>query len=117
MIRDLVERAINMVRDEQAALCSEEAERATEERILDYLLPRPLHQEVTPDADGNVQDRHERTRDKLREQLRKGDLEERLSYAKIDLKLKIPRSIDLLYFSKWSYRKSGHFQFKKNPFR
>jgi ATP-dependent HslUV protease ATP-binding subunit HslU len=77
MIRDLVERAINMVRDEQAALCSEEAERATEERILDYLLPRPLHHEVTPDADGDVQDRYERTRNKLREQLRKGDMEER----------------------------------------
>jgi len=77
MIRDLIERAIQMVRDEQAAFCAEEVERATEERILDYLLPRPLRQEVTPDADGEVGDRYERSRSKMREQLRSGALEER----------------------------------------
>ena len=41
MIRDIVEIAVNMVRTEQMEIVSEKAEKNTEERLLDLLLPLP----------------------------------------------------------------------------
>jgi len=78
MVRDLLERAIQMVRDELAELNMEKAEEAMQERILDCLLPAPAAGPVvdTQEAAENMQ-RYERTRNKLREQLLAGALEER----------------------------------------
>src|SRR6202161_223567 len=44
MIRDLVEIAIDMVREERLSEVGERAERNAEERLLDLLMPRPPQQ-------------------------------------------------------------------------
>ena len=79
MVRDLVERAIKMVREEQNEIWAEKAEQALEEALLDLLLPQPLSSSVDASAAQTEEDqqRHERTRNKLREQLRAGALEDR----------------------------------------
>jgi ATP-dependent HslUV protease ATP-binding subunit HslU len=93
MIRDLTEIAVEMTREEKSEEIAEKAELNVEERILDLLLPpqkstsptyfdfdeaqteeeKPAVTE-TPERDGNFQ----RTREKLREQLRSGKLDNRL---------------------------------------
>ncbi|HZR28842.1 MAG TPA: ATP-dependent protease ATPase subunit HslU [Terriglobales bacterium] len=80
MVRDLVEIAIDMVRQEKLEDVADKAELNAEERLLDLLLPPPA---PTPPMDGasNVlpaeSDSHQRTREKLRQQLREGKLDER----------------------------------------
>jgi ATP-dependent HslUV protease ATP-binding subunit HslU len=74
MVRDLVEQAVTMVRDEQVTAVKETAARQAEERLLDLLLPpRP----AAPDGAGRGADETDRTRERLRDQLRAGRLDER----------------------------------------
>jgi len=68
MIRDLVDIAIDMVREERLDEVSERAEANAEERLLDLLMP--------PQAEAS--ESIERTREKLRERLRDGKLDERM---------------------------------------
>ncbi|MHB1157534.1 MAG: ATP-dependent protease ATPase subunit HslU [Phycisphaerales bacterium] len=88
MIRDLLEQAIGMVRSEQAELVKQKAEDAVEERLVDLLYPGTDHQdkgmEASPNSDGggfvaddDSVERHKRVRDRLKEQLRSGAMEER----------------------------------------
>ncbi|HVH66934.1 MAG TPA: ATP-dependent protease ATPase subunit HslU [Gemmatimonadales bacterium] len=106
MVRELVDVSINMVRTEREDDVYPEAETRAEERLLDLLLPplpaqpqppaaspgaegkagdRPLFVvsskgDVTPkalEADVESQERRRRTREKLRQQLKEGKLEER----------------------------------------
>src|SRR3984885_1528406 len=80
MIRDLVETAIDMVREEKLDEVAERAEQAAEERLLDLLLPpSPSSTPVEVPLDGSaalqtdsLRRETERTRDKLRTQLREG---------------------------------------------
>ncbi len=74
MIRDLLDSSIAMVRDEMTEAVKEPAEFHVEERLLDYLLPAP---ESGTWEDEEAKARTHRTREKLREQLRAGELEER----------------------------------------
>ena len=76
MIRDLVEIAVSMVRDEQRVEVRAKAQQNAEERLLDLLLPpRPF----APDDDAShVRDDTQRTRERLREQLREGRFDERI---------------------------------------
>jgi ATP-dependent HslUV protease ATP-binding subunit HslU len=67
MIRDLVDIAIDMVREERLEEVAERAEHNAEERLLDLLMP------PQPEPSESV----ERTREKLREKLRAGKLDER----------------------------------------
>src|SRR5437016_11228102 len=71
MIRDLLDSSIAMVREEMTESVKEPAERHVEERLLDYLLPRPDHGASDADDEEN-QSKRDRTREKLREQLRDG---------------------------------------------
>ena len=73
MIRDLLDSAIGMVRDEMTKSVKEPAEQQVEERLLDYLLP-----ETDGGTDEEAEARHRRTREKLREQLRANQLEDRM---------------------------------------
>ncbi len=73
MIRDLLDLAINMVRGEMTESVKEDAEKQVEERLLDYLLPRP--ELSTEDEDATA--KRARSREKMREQLRGGQLEDR----------------------------------------
>ena len=74
MIRDLLDSSIAMVRTEMTDAVKAPAEERVEERLIDYLLPKS---ESGAGEDEEVEARHQRTRDKLREQLRAGELEDR----------------------------------------
>ncbi|HJS43741.1 MAG TPA: ATP-dependent protease ATPase subunit HslU [Gemmatimonadales bacterium] len=107
MVRELVDVSINMVRSEREDDVYPTAEQRAEERLLDLLLPplpvppptapstaatasseagqRPLFvvsskgdvQSKMPEAETEAQERRRRTREKLRQQLKDGLLEER----------------------------------------
>ncbi len=74
MIRDLVEISIEMVREERLDEVADRAEKNAEERILDLLMP--------PQAENT--ETIERTREKLREKLRAGKLDDRI--VELDVK-------------------------------
>jgi ATP-dependent HslUV protease ATP-binding subunit HslU len=80
MIRDLVEISIDMVREEKLEEVAEKAEQNAEERLLDLLLP-PLPpargERTTSEEDERQREQFQRTREKLRAQLREGKLDER----------------------------------------
>src|SRR5208283_199979 len=78
MIRDLVDIAIDMVREERLEEVADRAEANAEERLLDLLMP--TQQEATESA--------ERTREKLREKLRAGKLDDRM--VEIDVRERGP---------------------------
>jgi ATP-dependent HslUV protease ATP-binding subunit HslU len=87
MIRDLVEIAIDMVREEKLEDVSDKAELNAEERLLDILLPpTPSAQRQSDTSAGGVvidgstgmTESHSRTREKLRQQLREGKLDDRM---------------------------------------
>jgi ATP-dependent HslUV protease ATP-binding subunit HslU len=83
MVRDLVEIAIDMVREERVDEVAEKAEQQAEERLLDLLLPPPPsvrpHEKNGSEGDERAaaQEQFRRTREKLRAQLREGKLDER----------------------------------------
>lgn len=86
MVRDLVEIAIDNVREEKLEDVADKAELNAEERLLDILLPPspPARPEVSSTAGGVVIDGNmvltessSRTREKLRQQLREGKLDDR----------------------------------------
>jgi ATP-dependent HslUV protease ATP-binding subunit HslU len=95
IVRDLVEIAIDMVREEKLEEVEDRAEMNAEERLLDLLLPPPAAPAQsaasgtgpTPgpmQVDGNTitlpapgGDSHHRTREKLRQQFREGKLDDR----------------------------------------
>src|SRR5688572_24666927 len=80
MIRDLVEIAIEMVREEKLDDVADKAEQNTEERILDLLLPpNPAASKgsSSPDEIDKANETFQKTREKLRQQLRDGKLDER----------------------------------------
>ena len=79
MIRDLVEIAIDMVREEKLEEIADKAEANAEERLLDLLLPPPPPSDPLgePREDG-AGDSAARTREKFRQQLRDGKLDERM---------------------------------------
>ena len=74
MVRDLVEIAVGMVRDERVREVRHAAEARAEERLLDLLLPPGP---ATPAADGTAPEQPSQTRERLRAQLRAGKLDER----------------------------------------
>jgi len=79
MIRDLVEIAIDMVREERLDEVADRAEANAEERLLDVLMPPSPEQSET----------NEKTRDKLREKLRAGKLDDRM--VEIEVKERGPQ--------------------------
>ncbi len=78
MIRDLLDIAIDLVREEKLDEVAERAERNAEERLLELLMP------AQPEPSESI----DRTRDKLRERLRAGKLDDRM--VDIDVKERGP---------------------------
>src|SRR5882762_4946238 len=76
MIRDLVEISIEMVRNEKLEEVADKADTNAEERILDLLLP-PMPVASADDNSRASSDQWNRTREKLRAQLRDGKLDDR----------------------------------------
>src|SRR5579872_1893813 len=84
IIRDLVEIAIDMVREEKMEEVAEKAEQNAEERLLELLLPGSPPPAASPSGSaglvltsGEDGDSSSRTREKLRQQLREGKLDDR----------------------------------------
>lgn len=82
MIRDLVEIAISLVREEELAKVKEKAEKAAETRLIDLLLPASFSSERTE------------TKEKLRQQWRLGVLNDR--EIEIDVTEQSQPGIDML---------------------
>jgi ATP-dependent protease HslVU, ATPase subunit len=96
IVRDLVEIAIDMVREEKMEEVEDKAELAAEDRLLDLLLPPTPAATATHEPGSNViqlpavtaeghaggdekpGEREHRTREKLRQQFREGKLDERV---------------------------------------
>ena len=85
MIRDLVEIAIDMVREERLEEVEDRAEMNAEERLLDVLLPPPppAPPASAPTLEGQQltlpgSDSYQRSREKMRQQFREGKLDERM---------------------------------------
>ncbi|NOQ42147.1 MAG: ATP-dependent protease ATPase subunit HslU [Desulfuromusa sp.] len=79
MVRDLLELAINMVKEEETQKMQLKAEDNAEEKLLDLLLPGET--DHSPDK----QDQRQHTRDRLRKLLRLGELEERFIELEIEV--------------------------------
>ena len=92
MIRDLVDQSVAMVRSEKGEEVREKAASLVEDRLLDILLPpvpAPAAEEaeyevegeesaaVEPAGEGRAEEANRRTREKMRQRLRSGKLEER----------------------------------------
>ncbi len=80
MVRDLVEIAVDMVRNEKILEIEEKAELNTEDRVLDILLPPGKFQNRVSSAEGEttVEEQYQASREKLRQQLREGKLDNRV---------------------------------------
>jgi len=72
MVRDLLELAIIMVKEEEAKKQHVKAEANAEEKLLDLLLPHS-----DPDHSPDKLEKQQHTRDKLRKLLRMGELDDR----------------------------------------
>jgi ATP-dependent HslUV protease ATP-binding subunit HslU len=111
MIRDLVEIAIDMLREEKLEEVEDKAELNAEERLLDLLLPSPGVAPAAPippiEMSGNTitfpspapaqtqpNDSHQRTREKLRAQFREGKLDERM--VEIDVRERNNPSFEII---------------------
>ncbi|PWN06620.1 ATP-dependent protease ATPase subunit HslU [Rhodohalobacter mucosus] len=97
MIRDLTDIAVNMVKLEMQERVKEKAASVVEEKILDILIPpvRKKSSSSVNSSSGEVgfnpdsasdQELNERTRERFREKLRNGDLEDRKVEIEVDSK-------------------------------
>ena len=80
MIRELTDVAVDMTKQAAYEEILERAEQNVEEKILDILLPSSNNNSFENDNSLDLQEKPQtnRTREKLREQLRSGDLDDRL---------------------------------------
>jgi ATP-dependent HslUV protease ATP-binding subunit HslU len=76
MVRDLVENAIGLVRQQEQEAVREEARRRVDERLVDLLAPAPPSLDAAPDSPQSP-DRYQRTREKMGAMLAAGELDER----------------------------------------
>jgi ATP-dependent HslUV protease ATP-binding subunit HslU len=77
MVRDLVELSVDMVRAEKAEEVHDKAREAGEERLLDLLLP-PTRSPAADEDPAALREQARRTRERIREQLRDGRLDDRV---------------------------------------
>ncbi len=86
IVKELVDVAVKMARDEQVARVRDRAADAAEERVLDALLPRPRVMGFSTDEP--AQPRDAETRQKFRKMLRERQLDER--EIEVDLRSSLP---------------------------
>jgi ATP-dependent HslUV protease ATP-binding subunit HslU len=91
IVKDLVEVAVKMAREEETAKVREKARDAAEERVLDALLPSPKMMGFSTDAEPSPRDAE--TRQKFRKMLREGQLADR--EIEIDLRA-IPPGVQIM---------------------
>jgi ATP-dependent HslUV protease ATP-binding subunit HslU len=91
IVKDVVEVAVKMAREEETAKVRERAKDAAEERVLDALLPAPKMMGFSTDPEHSARDVD--TRQKFRKMLREGALDER----EIELDLRaIPPGVQIM---------------------
>ena len=80
MIRDLTELAVNMIRADRTMEVRDKAEKMAEEKILDQLIPPVKKSAVTINegSEESEENRNEKTREWMREKLRKGELDDKM---------------------------------------
>jgi len=91
IIRDLTEFSVNMLKAEKAAQVQDKAERQTEDRILDILVPAMKRRHAVEAGGSDIEaavdtEDNKATRDKFREKLRGGEMEDRV----IELEIAAP---------------------------
>ncbi len=85
MVRELVENAIGIVREQEREKVEEEARRRVDDRLVELLVPSPSSYDVGVDSPDSAE-RYERTREKMRAMLVAGELENRTVEIKIEQK-------------------------------
>jgi len=93
MVRDLVELAVDMVREKRLVEVREKAKENAEERLLDLLLPPVQLVDNNPDQKGS-DDLAKRTREKFRNQLNVGRLDSR--FVEVDVRDKSFPSFEVI---------------------
>jgi ATP-dependent HslUV protease ATP-binding subunit HslU len=91
VVKDLVEVAVKMARDEEIAKVRERARDSAEERLLDVLLPAPKMMGFSTDPEPSPRDTE--TRQKFRKMLREGQLNDR--EIEIDLR-SLPAGVQIM---------------------
>lgn len=76
MVRELVENAISLVREQERKEVEDAARQRVEERLLELLVPAPISLDTSSDGPESAE-RYERTREKMRGMLAAGELENR----------------------------------------
>ncbi len=98
MVRDLVEIAVDMVREERLYEVQDKAEENAEEKLLDLLLPPIRPVSVPEEAPGPTPEKpatdFRATREKLRNQLREGKLDSRT--VEIDVREKMFPTFEII---------------------
>jgi ATP-dependent HslUV protease ATP-binding subunit HslU len=85
MIRDLVEIAVSMVRDEKRDGVREAAAQRAEDRLLQLLVPpRPITSYLKSEPEDDDEDELAATREKFRDKLRSGALDNRRVEVEVD---------------------------------
>lgn len=82
MVRDLIDLAVNMVKREKSLEVSQKASELAEEKILNLLLPvasrrKNTGKESLPAPSKELEEKGKKTREKLREKLKQGKLDQR----------------------------------------
>ncbi|OPZ65795.1 MAG: ATP-dependent protease ATPase subunit ClpY [Candidatus Aerophobetes bacterium ADurb.Bin490] len=83
IVKDLMQSGVNMVRDDHMAMVRAKAESLVEDRILDLLVPPVRQQKKTMLTEEEIEqqkqegERFKETREKFRQQLRRGEMEEK----------------------------------------
>ena len=111
MIRDLVDLAVTQAREAQAERVQEKARAHAEDRLLDLLVPSSKPKPVVPglgfpaqpSAPGDEDDLLQRTREKFRERLRNGQLDDR----EVEVDVSLDRTANLQMFGPMGLEEMG----------
>ena len=91
IVKELADVAVKMAREQEVARVREPARHAAEERVLDVLLPKPKLTGFSTDEP--AQPRDAETRQKFRERLLRGELDER----EVELELRsLPTGVEIM---------------------
>jgi ATP-dependent HslUV protease ATP-binding subunit HslU len=85
MVRELVENAIGLVREQELERVKPEAERRVEQKLIELLAPQPTSLDIGVDSP-NSPERFERTREKMRQMLADGEMENRTVEISVEKK-------------------------------
>jgi ATP-dependent HslUV protease ATP-binding subunit HslU len=89
MIRDLTEIAVGMIKSEQRRLVETKAKERVNDRLLDLLVPGGSWS-----SESDEEERHQRTRDKMRARLEAGEMEDRMVELNVE-----QRAVPMAVFS------------------